>query len=106
MAEIRKKKKHRKHFSFARFAILLFLFSGILYLGSSLFLRSYNNTLSTKKQSIDSQIATIETQNDAVQVEIQTLSSSDRVDQIAANSGMSRNQGNVTTIKGSTADGE
>lgn len=106
MAEIRKKKKHRKHFSLIRFAVLLFVFSGILYLGSSLFLRSYNNTLSTKKQSIDSQIATIQTQNDAVQVEIQTLSSSDRVDQIAANNGMSRNQSNVTTIKGSTADGE
>lgn len=89
-----------------RFAVLLFFFSAILYLGSSLFLRSYNNSLSTKKQSIDSQIATIETQNDAVQVEIQTLSSSDRVDQIAANNGMSRNQSNVTTIEKSTADGE
>ena len=106
MAEIRKKKKHRKHFSFMRFAVLLFFFSAILYLGSALFLRSYNNSLSTKKQSIDAQIATVETQNDAVQVEIQTLSSSDRVDQIAANNGMSRNQSNVTTIEKSTADGE
>lgn len=106
MARIVKKKKQKKHFNFLRFAALLFLFSGILYLGSSLFLRSYNNALSTKAQAIDSQIATIETQNDAVKVDIQTLSSSDRVDQIAANSGMSHNQNSIVTVTDGSADGE
>lgn len=106
MARIVKKKKQKKHFNVLRFTALLFLFSGILYLGSSLFLRSYNNALSTKTQSINSEIATIETQNDAVKVDIQTLSSSDRVDQIAANSGMSHNQNSIVTVTDGSADGE
>ncbi len=98
--------KKRRKLNLVRFSLTVFGISSIAFLFSTLFLRSYNNSLSTQKQSIDSQIATIETQNDAVKVEIQTLSSSDRVDEIAAGDGMSRNQNNVITISDETSDGE
>lgn len=109
MARIVKVKKTKKRrFNFMRFSMLVFFVSLCAALCSTLFLRSYNNSLSTQKQSIDSEIATIQTQNDAVKVEIQTLSSSDRVDEIALGNGMNRNQNNVTTITDtdSSQDGE
>lgn len=103
---VTKKAPKKRRLNFARFSVSIFFLTAVAYLFCTLFLRSYNNSLSTKKQSIDSQIATIETQNDAVKVEIQTLSSSDRVDEIAAGDGMSRNQSNVITISGDSQDGE
>lgn len=96
------KKNKKRRVDLTRVSTTIFFTSLVSFLFSTLFLRSYNNSLSTQKQTIDQQIATIEVQNDAIQVEIQTLSSSDRVDEIAAGNGMSRNQNNVTTIQ----DGE
>ncbi len=104
--ETKKRTKKKRKINLAGFSVAVFFMSAILSLFCTLFLRSYNNSLSTQKQSIDSQIATIETQNDAVKVEIQTLSSSDRVDEIAAGDGMSRNQSNIITISDSSQDGE
>ena len=74
-------------------------------LASALFLRSYNNSLSTQKQAIDSQIATLQTSNDAVKVEIQTLSTRDRVETIASDNGLSLNQNNIITVT-TSGDGE
>lgn len=104
--ETKKRVKKKRRINLVGFSVTVFFMSAALALFCTLFLRSYNNSLSTQKQSIDSQIATIETQNDAVKVEIQTLSSSDRVDEIAAGDGMSRNQSNIITISDSSQDGE
>lgn len=104
--ETKKRIKKKRRINLVGFSTVVFFMSTFLSLFCTLFLRSYNNSLSTQKQSIDSQIATIETQNDAVKVEIQTLSSSDRVDEIAAGDGMSRNQSNIITISDSSQDGE
>lgn len=101
IVKVKKKNKKRK-IDLLRISVSILMMSLLMALMSTLFLRSYNNSLSTQKQSIEQQIALIETQNDAVRVEIQTLSSSDRVDEIAAQDGMSRNQNNVITIQ----DGE
>lgn len=97
MAKIVRKKKKKK-MKLVSFAVSFFLFSAVSYLGSALFLRTYNNTLSTQKQSIDSKIADLQTQNDAVKVEIQTLSTRDRVDTIASDNGLSLDQSNIITI--------
>lgn len=100
------KKPKKRRFDLLHFAGGIFFTSLCLSLFCTLFLRTYNNNLSTQKQSIDTQIASIQTQNDAVKVEIQTLSSSDRVDEIAADNNMSRNQSNVVTITDETQSGE
>lgn len=101
-----KKKEKKRKFDLLHFASGIFFVSLAFSLFCTLFLRTYNNNLSTQKQSIDTEIATIETQNDAVKVEIQTLSSADRVDEIAADNNMSRNQNNVITITDDTQSGE
>ncbi|MBQ3461396.1 MAG: hypothetical protein IKG53_10545 [Solobacterium sp.] len=107
MAKIVKRKKGKKSLRILTFSVTLFLFSALLYLASSLFLRSYNNELSARKQEITSQIAVLETQNDAIEVEISQLASAERVDDIAANNGMSRNQDAIITITSdSSEDGE
>jgi len=104
MAKIVKRKKKRK-IRLVSFSLSLFMFSAVCYLASALFLRSYNNSLSTQKQAIDSQIATLQTSNDAVKVEIQTLSTRDRVETIASDNGLSLNQNNIITVT-TSGDGE
>ena len=69
-----------------------------MYLISSLFLRSYNNSLSLKKQSIISQINTIEVENEAINIAIQNLSTRDRVVAIANENGLNLDQNNIITI--------
>ena len=88
------------------FTALLFMFSVMLYLISSLFLRSYNNMLSTKKQNIEIEIAAIEKENDAVKIEIQTLANHDRINQMAVLNGLDLDQDNVITIENVAYDGE
>lgn len=99
-------RRRKRSFSLLNFSTVIFLATGILYLSSALFLRSYNNYLSTRKQEISQEIAMLELQNDSIEVEIARLTSSDRVDYIAANNGMSRDSANVVTIQTSPENGD
>lgn len=92
------KKTTRKRLKLGTFSVFLFLFSCTVYLCSALFLRSYNNSLSSRKQSIEAQISDLEVQNEAVAVEVNTLNNRERVSAIAADDGLSMNQDNVVTI--------
>ncbi|NLC96438.1 MAG: hypothetical protein GX675_02580 [Erysipelotrichaceae bacterium] len=96
MAKIVKRKKRR--FNFQGFIFVFLLISGFFYLLSSVFLRTYNNSLSLKKQSILSQIATLEIENDSIEVLIQSLSTRDRVITIANDNGLTLDQSNIITI--------
>ncbi len=98
MAKIVNKNKKRRRFNIKNFAILFFVFAAGCSLVSSLFLRSYNNSLSVRIQSIGGQISVIETENASHKVEIQTLSSRDRVRTIAEEGGLEMNQDNITTV--------
>jgi cell division protein FtsL len=105
MAKIVKRKK-KKTLRLESFTAVFVLFSAMLYLLSALFLRSYNNLLSTQTQEINDQIAALTLQNDALKLENKELASSERVDEIAANSGLTRNQENIITITSEDIDGE
>jgi len=76
--------------------------SAVLFLLSSTFLRQFNNQLSSKIQEINDNVTTINVQNEATSLEISQLASTDRVDQVAANDGLTYNQANIITI----SDGE
>ena len=95
-------RKKKRRVNLFKLSGVLFCFSAILYLFSAIFLRSYNNSLSTRTQSINADIVTLQAQNDALQVDIETLSSSDRVEGIAASNGMKRNQDSIITITDTT----
>ena len=97
MAKIVKVKKKRS-MRLQVFTLLFFSVSLVMYLCSSLFLRSINNSLSTQKQKIETQIAALKVENDAVKVAIQGLSNRERVVSIATDAGLSMNQSNIVTI--------
>ncbi|MDY6034495.1 MAG: hypothetical protein SPI63_02720, partial [Bulleidia sp.] len=98
------KKKQKKNTAFLNFAVWMFMISATLYLASSIFLRTYNNSLSAQTQQMEADIATLHTQNDALKVEILNLGSNIRVDEIAANNGLSKKQENIVTITGGTGN--
>jgi cell division protein FtsL len=98
MAKSTKKKKVRNAFLLVHVALIMFFISTTSFLASSLFLRSYNNTLSTQAQDISRQISALQLQNDAISVEIARLASADRIDEIASNNGLTRNSANVISI--------
>lgn len=95
MAKLVKKKKKLRLEGLA--AVLLF-FASVCYVSSSLFLRTYNNSLSARQQSVSRDIAALQTENDALKIEVQSLSTRDHVTGIAAEDGMTQNQGNIVTI--------
>ena len=95
MAKIIRKKRVLR---IERVAVVLFVFACGLSLASSLFLRSYNNSLSMQVQRLESQIAALETENEAAQVAIQNLSTKDRVLSMATEEGLTMNSVNVVTI--------
>ncbi len=97
MAKIVKKRKKRS-IKLQVFSIFMLSLSCVCYLGTSLFVRSYNNSLSTQKQQLESQIAALEVENDAIKVTIQNLSTRDRVVSIANDAGLTMNQSNIVTI--------
>lgn len=97
MAKIVRKRKKR-NIKLQVFSLFMLSLSSVLYLGTSLFVRSYNNSLSTQKQQLESQIAALEVENDAIKVTIQNLSTRDRVVSIANDAGLTMNQSNIVTI--------
>lgn len=95
MAKLVKKKKKLR---LEGFAAALFFIAAVFSVSSSLFLRTYNNSLSAQKQSIGRQISALQTENDALKVQVQSLSTRDRVTDIAQQDGMAQNQNNIVTI--------
>ena len=77
---------------------ILAIMSSALYITSSLLLQSYNNDLSMQIQSIKNDITTIQETNDALKINIQSLSSNNRVQEIANDAGLSLNQNNIISI--------
>ena len=98
------KRNKRKTVKLQNFAVLLFGAAIVCYLASALFLRTYNNSLSTEVQAISAKITTLQVQNDAVAVEVNNLSSRDRVSTIAGDDGLQLDQTNIVTI--TKTDGE
>lgn len=93
---VRKRKVRRLKSSF--FALIIFIFSFILYLTSALFLRTYNVSLSRQLQTCNAEIETYTRSNAAISIEIQQLSTMDRVMAIADEENMTQSPDNVVTI--------
>lgn len=77
---------------------LAFTLALFAYITSSIFLRAYNVQLSVQIQGVQSEIALLEQSNEVLSVEIQSLSSKERVMAIALDAGLSVNQENVVMI--------
>ncbi len=98
------KNRKKKRLKLGTFTGVFFLVSAILYLMSTLFLRTYNNYLSSQKQEIEAKIAELQIANDAVAVEVNTLNNRERVNSIAADKGLRLEQNNIITITKTSGD--
>ncbi|MBO7703920.1 MAG: hypothetical protein J6S26_05690 [Solobacterium sp.] len=97
-------RKKKKKLKLINFAVVFFLTSSLLYLGSTLFLRTYNNSLSSRKQEIEAKITELQVANDAVAVEVNTLNNRERVNTIASDKGLRLEQNNIITITKTNGD--
>lgn len=88
----------RKHIKLQGLLVLAFTFALIAYIASSIFLRAYNVQLTVQIQSVRNEIVLLEQSNSVLSVEIQSLSSKERVMAIALDDGLSVNQENVVMI--------
>lgn len=88
---------------FLSFTMFLTMISTLLFFASSLGLKAYNNSLSVKEQEMEGQVVSMQTQNGNLEVEIRQLASADRVNQVAANDGMTYNQNSITTVTATDA---
>ncbi len=75
----------------------IFSLSAIMYLLSSVLLRSYNSELNVKKQNYLEQIAALSKDNESAQMEVNQLSTYDRISAIASADGMSVTS-NIITV--------
>ena len=98
------KKRKKKRLKLGTFTGVFFLISALLYLMSTLFLRSYNNSLSSQKQEIEAKITELQIANDAVAVEVNTLNNRERVNSIAMDKGLRLEQNNIITITKANGD--
>lgn len=94
----RKKSKKVKVPTFYKVGMTIFGFSMVFWLASSLFVRSFNINLSMEQQQIQSKISTLQVENDALRVEIQTLENRDRITNIAEDEDMMTRPNNIVTI--------
>jgi len=96
MAAKQKKRKFRRNLLFP-VAVYTLLVTSLLFLFTSIFLRSYNNTLSTKMQSAKSEVAAYKEQNEEAEREIDQLASPSRVTTVAKSS-LSYQAQNIVTL--------
>lgn len=90
-------KKRKRRINWKRISMMIFSFSAIMYLLSSVFLRSYNSELNVKKQNYQEQIAALNKDNESAQMEVNQLSTYDRISAIASADGMSVTS-NIITV--------
>ena len=101
-----KPQKRRGKINFFNLSIVILSICSFVYLMSALFLRTYNNSLTSEIQETQKEISLLEMQNESINLEIARLASMDGVDEIASNNGLSRNTDNIIRIEVEESSGE
>ena len=92
--------KRKRRPTILMYGIIIMLFSGGLYMFSSLYLKQYNNQISFKVQSAQRQISVLSTEKEALKVEIDKLASKSIVVDLANEDDMQVNKDSVIYISG------
>ena len=98
MAKIVKKKRRR--LSFNGFAIILFSFSLLAWLASSLLVNTLNARLTMKIQTMNEELTVLKSQNQSLTYEISNLKSKDRVYAAAAAADLDQVSDNIISVAG------
>lgn len=93
---IKTKKKHQSRLY--AIACGLFFCAMAACMIKTLFLNTIANGITVDIENINREVAVLESQNDALNLEIQNLMSKDRVYDIATEAGLSQNQNNVISV--------
>lgn len=93
---VRRKKQHRILEKISKIIFTIAIFS---FFASSIFLRTYNVHLSVQIQDIQNRMIQLRQDNETLSVEIQKLSSKERVVAIANENGLEINQANIVLIQ-------
>ena len=90
--------KRRRKINWVSVSFAIWAVTGIMYLGTSVGLRTYNSYLNVQKQDYERQIAALQKDNEVAQMAVNQLSTYDRIMEIAAKDGMQTYNGNVITV--------
>ena len=93
---VRRKKQHRILEKISKIILVIAIIS---FFASSIFLRTYNVHLSVQIQDIQNRMIQLRQDNETLSVEIQKLSSKERVVAIASENGLEINQANIVLIQ-------
>ncbi len=98
MAKIVTKKKRR--LSMNGFALVLFTFSLIAWLATSLLVNTVNNNLTMKIQSMNEELASLRSENQVLTYEINNLENKDRIYAVAEAANMNQATDNIISVQG------
>ena len=98
MAKIVKKKRRR--LSFSGFAIVLFTFSLLCWLASSLLVNTMNTKLTMKIQTMNEELAVLRSENQSLTYEINNLENKDRIYAAAAAANLDQVSDNIISVTG------
>ena len=90
--------KKRKTLRLTGIVFVMFMVSFVVFLGSSIFLRSYNVSMNYTKYQLENQIARVKSDNETLKLEIRELGNYDRIANIINAEHMTVNDSNVRVI--------
>ena len=100
MTRIVKRKKKRKlnYFNIFKLATATFITTGVLFICSATFLRSYNVSLQGQITTMHQDIASLQREKTMLFMEVTQLSSKKRIEAIVKDEAMAFNGANIVTI--------
>lgn len=91
-------RRKRRRLSFVSKCGVVLSISLVAWLFTSLFIGSVNTTLTIEIQSMSNEVASLKSENQQLNIDIQTLQNKDRVYTIAKDAGLNQNQDNVVSV--------
>ncbi len=82
------------------FALVLFTFSLIAWLATSLLVNTVNNNLTMKIQSMNEELASLRSENQVLTYEINNLENKDRIYAVAEAANMNQVTDNIISVQG------
>lgn len=82
------------------FALVLFTFSLIAWLATSLLVNTVNNNLTMKIQSMNEELASLRSENQVLTYEINNLENKDRIYAVAEAANMNQATDNIISVQG------
>lgn len=91
-------KRNKRKFTIVTYALILLMFSSAAYMGSSLYLKQYNNQLAVSIQNVERKIQQANVAKQSLSVEIDKMIDKASIFELAHQDGMEINNDSVVYI--------